>query len=86
MVDPDKPKKCKVGITKNPPQRLRAYRTAAPSCYFQHVYKDIEVIHEKRILNLLKDVAKVQSEYIHFYPELVQNIIEAYFDDNSVKY
>jgi len=86
MVDPDKPKKCKVGITINPKQRLRAYRTAAPSCYFLKVYSNFERIHERRILDVLRDVARIESEYVHFHPEMVRNIVEAYFDDNDMPY
>jgi len=86
MVNPDSPKSCKLGITKNPKERLRSYKTANPSCYFLKVYPNIERYHEKLILNVLKDVAQVKSEYVHFHPELVQNIIEAYFDDNNIEY
>jgi len=86
MVDPDKPNKCKVGITINPKQRLRTYRTAAPNCFFQKIYPNIPIIHEAKILDVLRNVARVQSEYVHFSPYIVQNIIEAYFDDNSIPY
>jgi len=86
MVDPCKSTKCKVGITKNPEQRLRAYKTAAPSCYFLKVYPCIERYHEKQIIDVLRDVATIESEYVHFHPELVQNIVEAYFDDNNIDY
>ena len=34
MVDPDKPDKCKLGITTDPSSRIKAYKTAAPNCYF----------------------------------------------------
>lgn len=83
MVDPDKPSKCKVGITKDPTQRIKAYRTAAPNCYFSNVYSDVEHKHEKRILDILKDIFKVQSEYVHAEPRIVQNIVEGYFNDIS---
>ena len=84
MVDPDKPTKCKVGITKDPSQRIKAYKTAAPQCYFLEVYQNIETYHEKKILAILKDVAKVHSEYIHCEPRLVKNIVEGYFMDEGV--
>jgi len=86
LVDPDKPKKCKLGITINPKQRLRAYRTAAPSCYFKKLYPNFNRVHERPILDVMRDVAMVQSEYVHFHPDLVQNIVEAYFDDNNITY
>lgn len=85
MVDPDKPNKCKLGISDKPYQRIRAYKTAAPKCYFLKVYKNIEKHHEKRILDLIKDIAKVESEYVHYPPQLVQNIVEGYFTDNNVE-
>jgi hypothetical protein len=81
LVDPDKPTKCKVGITKDPSQRIKAYRTAAPSCYFLKVYKNIDKTDEKKLLSLFKDIAKVESEYVHFPPELIKNIVESYFDE-----
>jgi hypothetical protein len=84
MVDPDKPTKCKVGITKDPSQRIKAYKTAAPQCYFLEVYQDIETYHEKRILSILKEISKVQSEYVHLNPKIVQNIVESYFVDEGV--
>lgn len=81
MVDPDKPDKCKVGITKDPKQRIRAYKTAAPNCYFSKIYEGVDKCHEKRILNLLKDVATVHREYVHYHPSMVENIIDGYFED-----
>ena len=86
LIDPDKSNRCKLGITKNPAQRLRAYRTANPDCYFQKIYDIPDIIHEKRILNIMKDVFTVRSEYIHGSPRIIQNIIEGYFDDNDIEY
>lgn len=81
LNDPDKPNGCKVGITKNPEQRIKSYRTAAPNCSFIKVFKNVEKYHEKRILDLLKDIYTVQSEYVHASPKMVLNTIEGYFDD-----
>jgi hypothetical protein len=81
MVDPDKPNKCKVGITKNPDQRIKAYRTASPQCYFLSVYTDIDKHHEKRILELLRDIAMVDREYVHCSPTLVRSVVEGYLED-----
>jgi len=86
LVDPDKPTKCKVGITKDPNQRIKAYRTAAPQCYFQVVYDNVDRHHEKRILDQLRDVARVDSEFVHYHPQLVQNIVEGYFIDNNIDF
>ena len=86
MVDPDKPNTCKLGITKNPKQRLRAYTTAAPSCYFLKTYPTFEKYHEKRILDVFRCIARVQREFVHFHPEIAKNVVEAYFDDNQIDY
>lgn len=81
MVDPDKPNKCKVGITTNIVNRLRAYRTAAPNCKFVKVYNLPAKYHERRILDLLKDIATVHNEYVHALPDVVIRVVEGYFKD-----
>lgn len=86
LVDPDKTNKCKIGITKNLKQRIKPYRTANPDCYFKVSYVIPDKSHEKRIIDLLKDVFQVRSEYIHGSPKIVQNIIEGYFDDHEIEY
>ena len=86
MVDPDKPKKCKVGITKNPDNRLRSYRTASPQCYFEEIYNIPDKIHEKNLLYELSGAFIVDHEYIHADPKLIKNIVESYFDDNDIDY
>ena len=86
MVDPDKPHRCKLGITGNPASRLRAYKTAAPSCYFLKTYSIPDRCHESRILSVLKDRFRVVSEYVHCRPELVRNIVEGYLVDNSISF
>ena len=86
LVDPDKPNKCKLGITKNEKQRIRAYRTAAPQCYYYSIYDNVEKIHEKKILDLLKDRFIVDREYIHCHPKIVQRIIEGYFTDKDIDF
>jgi hypothetical protein len=86
LIDPHKTDYCKVGITKNPEQRIKAYRTAAPDCYFKKLYNIPDKIHERRILDLLKDTVRVNREYIHCHPTIVQNIIEGYFDDTGITY
>lgn len=86
MVDPDKPNKCKLGITQDPTQRIKAYRTAAPQSFFFKVYESFDKRHEKRILSLLKEIVTVDREYVHCSPSFAQNIIEGYFDDNNIPY
>jgi len=84
MVDPDKPNKCKLGITEDPNTRIKAYKTANPNCYFLMTYSIPDKTHEKRILNLLKDRFTVKREYVHCHPNLVKNIVEGYFTDNNI--
>lgn len=86
LVDPDKPERCKIGITKNPDQRIRAYRTANPDCYFLEVYELPHKSHEKRILDMLRGVFTVRSEYIHGNPKTIQSMIECYFDECGIDY
>ena len=86
MVDPDKPTKCKIGITTNPDQRLRTYRTAAPQAVYLKLYKVPEKYHERCVLELLKDRFRVDSEFVHCHPKLVQNIVEGYLDDKGISY
>jgi hypothetical protein len=86
MVDPDKPNKCKLGISKNPWQRIKAYKTAAPNCYFLAIYTIPEKSHEKRILDLVRDVFRVDREFVHCPPSLIQNIVECYFQDNNMEH
>ncbi len=81
MVDPDKPNRCKVGITTNILGRLRSYRTAAPNCRFAKVYTLPAKYHEKRILDLLRDITTVQSEYVHSNVEIVSRVVEGYLKD-----
>lgn len=86
MVDPDKTDRVKLGVTKNPDQRLQAYRTSNPSCYYHALYRDIPLIHEKRILDEFRGMFKVQSEYVHCSAKLSQNIVEGYFEDHGIEY
>ena len=84
MVDPDKPDRCKVGITKNIVNRLRSYRTAAPNCKFVKVYNLPAKYHEKRILDLLKDITTVHNEYVHSKPDVVIRVVEGYLKDIDI--
>lgn len=84
MLDPDKPHRCKVGVTTNIMNRLRAYRTAAPNCKFLKVYNIPARYHETRILDLLRDITIVQSEYVHASPELVLRVVEGYMKDQNI--
>lgn len=86
LCDPDKPHKCKVGVTKDPKQRIRAYRTAAPGCFFHTVYENVEKRHERRILEELRGMTRVDSEYVHSSPEMVQRVVEGYFIDNDIHF
>jgi hypothetical protein len=84
LVDPDKKDRCKVGITRNVYERIKAYRTAAPNCKFANVYNIPASYHERRILDLLRDIAIVQSEYVHLDHEMVAKVVEGYLKDNNL--
>jgi len=84
LTDEDKPGKCKLGITKDPKQRIRAYKTGSPNCYYEAIYYIDDKIHEKKILDLLKDRFYVQREYVNANPALIKNIIEGYLTDNNL--
>lgn len=84
LVDPDKPNRCKLGISKNPKQRLKTYKTANPQCFFLNVYSLPDKKHEKKILDLLKDCFTIQSEYVYANPSIVKNIIDGYFMDHNL--
>lgn len=84
LADPDKPDHCKVGITKNVYERIKAYRTAAPNAKFVKVYNIPAAYHEKRILDLLKDITTVHSEYVHLDHDRVSKVIEGYLKDNNL--
>lgn len=81
LTDPDKPHRCKVGITKKPDQRIRAYKTANPQCKFSFIREIPHKRIEKEVLYHLKGVFRVDSEYVWSNPTIVQNIIEGLFDD-----
>lgn len=84
LVDPDKPNRCKLGITKNPKQRLKSYQTANPQCFFESVYTIPDKIHEKKLLDILNDCFRVNREYVHANPSIVKNIIEGYFLEKNI--
>lgn len=84
LVDPDKKNRCKVGITRNVYERIKAYRTASPNCKFANVYNIPAAYHEKRILDLLRDIATVQSEYVHLDHVMVAKVVEGYLKDNDL--
>ena len=83
MFDPDKASKCKVGITKNVEQRLRAYRTACPQCSFYKTWDLPDKRHEMIILDIIKDMFYVDREYVHCNPQIISNVVESYFEDIS---
>ena len=85
LNDPDKPNHCKVGITSNPYQRIRSYRTAAPNAKFYKLYDIPHRIHEKKILELIKEsTIPVRSEYVGASPFFISRIIDGYMIDNDL--
>lgn len=86
LVDPSRDGVYKVGITKNPNQRLRSYRTAAPECYFHRVYSIPDRSHEKKIFYELSGAFKMNREVVYGPLSIIQNIIEGYLDDNEINH
>ena len=84
LVDPDKDGVYKVGITTNPKQRLKSYRTAAPQCFFHALYSIPDRKHEKRIFYELSGAFKMDSETVKGPLSIIQNIIEGYLRDHSI--
>lgn len=84
LVDPDKQNTHKVGITKNPAQRLKNYRTAAPNSYFHSTYPIPDKIHEKNILYHLSGAFRVEREVVHGPLSIIQNIVEGYLTDHEL--
>ena len=84
LVDPDSPGRCKLGVTKNPDQRIKAYRTGSPNCHYLVVYDGVDKKHERRILDMLRDILTVRGEVVYGSPSMIQNHVEGYFTDNEI--
>jgi hypothetical protein len=82
MVDPDKKEGCKVGVSNDPARRLKTYRTSAPGAKMLKVWDVPSRDHERAIIDLLKDVFRVRSEWVYGNPGLVANIIDGYMADH----
>lgn len=81
LDDPDKKNKCKIGVTKNPKQRLRTFRVAAPNCNFYKLYTVPERRHEKNILSIFKDITTVHNELVSCSPEFATRVVDSYIGD-----
>lgn len=84
LFDPDKDHVCKVGITTNPTNRLKSYKTAAPRAFYYGLYNLPDRRHERQILDLMKERFTVRSEVVYCNPHIVKNIVEGYFMDNDI--
>lgn len=84
LNEPDRATGYKVGITVNPEQRLRAYRTASPQSYFELIYEIPDKKHEKKILYELSGAFRVDHEVVYGPLSIIQNIIEGYLDDHDL--
>lgn len=84
LVDPDKNGVYKVGITTNPDQRLRSYRTAAPQAFFSSIYQIPHKKHEKRIFYELSGAFRMDGETVRGPLSIITNIIEGYLRDQSI--
>ena len=84
MVDPDKPNICKIGSTNNLERRLKEYRTASPQAFFSKTYKIHNRSHEKKIIEILKDIVPVDRECVRTGSEMVERVIDGYMGDHDV--
>ena len=83
-IDPDRIHGCKVGVTKDPSKRIKAFRTSSPRMSMYKTWEVPDRVHEKQILDLLRDVFELRSEWVYGYPSLVANIIDGYMLDNGL--
>jgi len=86
LNEPDRAAGYKVGITTNPDQRLRTYRTASPQSYFEAVYEVPDRKHEKRIIYELSGAFRMDREVVYGPVSIIQNIIEGYLEDHGIHY
>ena len=84
LVDPDKNDVYKVGITTNPDQRLRTYKTAAPQAFFHVIYQIPDRKHEKKIFYELSGAFRMDGETVRGPLSIITNIIEGYLRDHSI--
>jgi hypothetical protein len=84
MVDPDKKHGCKVGVTKNEHQRIKAFKTSSPNAKMLKVWDVPSREHERQIHDLLRDVFTSKGEWFYGHPSLVVNIIDGYLIDNDL--
>jgi hypothetical protein len=84
LVDPDKTGYHKVGITKNPEQRIKSYRTAAPGAYFHKIYEIESKKNETDLLYELSGAFRVRSEVVKGPLNIIQNIVEGYLEEKNL--
>ena len=84
LVDPDKKNIYKLGITKNPDQRLRSYRTAMPQCFFDKIYRIPDKSHEKKIFYEVSGAFRMDKETVKGPLPIIKNIIEGYLHEQNL--
>ena len=83
LNEPDRASGYKVGITTNPTQRLKTYRTASPQSYFESLYRIGDKKHEKAIFYELSGAFRMDREVVYGPLSIIKNIIEGYLDEQD---
>ena len=84
LNEPDRASGYKVGITTNPDQRLKTYRTSSPQSKFESLYKIPDRKHEKRIFYELSGAFRMDREVVYGPLSIIKNIIEGYLDEQNL--
>jgi len=86
LLDPDKPYQSKVGITKDPKQRLRAYKTQCPRCTMHKTWKIPTKVIERDLLNLFKEAHFIVEREVVFTSALmIERIVDGYIVDHDLE-
>ena len=84
LEDLDRNNGHKVGITVNPNQRLRTYRTQSPNCTFRAVYPIPDKSVETKLLYELSGAFKTVREVVYGPISIIQTIVEGYLNDHDI--
>ena len=84
LSDSDRSNGHKVGITVNPDQRLRTYRTQSPGCTFHAIYPIPDKSIETKLLYELSGAFKTVREVVYGPLSIIQNIVEGYLEEHDL--
>ena len=84
LSDSDRANGHKVGITINPDQRLRTYRTQSPGCVFHSLYPIPNKSIETKLLYELSGAFRTVREVVYGPLPIIQNIVEGYLIEHDL--